>query len=84
MMQRHLATEPTSGFQALLAFPNKAARPILQRVGYKPLVGALGWVKPLRVNDKLYKSCTRAGWRTSPRHRSTWRYGLVTSGGRGV
>jgi hypothetical protein len=53
MLQRHLVTETTSGFRALLAFPNKAARPILQRAGYKSLVGALAWVKPLRVNHKL-------------------------------
>ncbi len=53
MMQRHLATESTLGFGALLAFPNKAARPILQRVGYKALAGALPWVKPLDVTDKL-------------------------------
>jgi hypothetical protein len=64
MMQRHLAAESASGFQALLAFPNKAARPILQRVGYKPLVGAFGWVKPLRVNDKLQQVLGSSRWLT--------------------
>jgi hypothetical protein len=44
---------PQSTFDFLCGFPNRAALPVLQRVGFKPFAAACAWIKPLRANYKI-------------------------------
>jgi len=54
MLQRRLAALVDEGrFAFLLAYPNKLALPVFQRIGYKKVGDAQAWVKPLRAGYKL-------------------------------
>jgi hypothetical protein len=52
-LQRGLVAAQETPFDFFCGFPNKAALPILKRVGYKPFANARAWIKPLRANYKV-------------------------------
>jgi hypothetical protein len=53
VIQRALVGAPGEGLAFLFGFPNKSSFPVLQRVGYRPVAAAQGWVKPLRAAYKI-------------------------------
>jgi hypothetical protein len=52
-IQRNLVADRDGQPAFFIGFPNKAALPILQRVGYRPFATARGWVKPLSAAYKI-------------------------------
>lgn len=52
-IQRRLLQDGAGRFPFFIAFPNRAALPVLRRVGYQPIATALAWVKPLRAAYKV-------------------------------
>jgi hypothetical protein len=52
-IQRGLLAESASAFDFFCGFPNKAALPVLQRVGYRKFATSRAWIKPLTATYKL-------------------------------
>jgi hypothetical protein len=53
LIQRALIEAQPAETAVLVAYPNEASMPIFKRIGYEPVGGAYGWVKPLRAAYKL-------------------------------